>query len=247
MRVEYRVLRTVEARQRASWQSIRYLDTSPYASPVEALRMLARRGLLERVPGETSEIYQVAPAGRQLLQQRQDELAAQLEELRQGMRDTEAAALAIETFGREQFREALPVVERFLNDDHHGVHTAALQVLAGDWLLTDDRYREAALRRFTGDPNPPCRVIAAALLAYIGQVRGDRDPRTLGALARVVRDETADGTVRLAAYRGIRATLGAGPQERVRLADATSLADVDGMDWPQLDSLASADAAGPST
>jgi DNA-binding PadR family transcriptional regulator len=246
MSMEYRVLQAVEARQRAGWHSIRYLDTSPYASPVEALRVLAQRGLLERVPGETGEIYQVAPAGRQLLQQHREELAAQLEDLRQGKLDTESAAQAIETFGREQFREARPVVERFLDNEHHGLHTAALKVLAGDWLLTDDRYRDAALRLLTSDPNPQCRAIAAAILAYIGQVRGDRDPRSLGALARVARDETEDGTVRLAAYRGIRAMLGAGPREQVRLADASSLADVDDVDWPQLDSLATADEPGPT-
>jgi hypothetical protein len=137
------------------------------------------------------------------------------------------------SLGDEQYRDARPVIERFLTHADHYLHTAALQVLIGKWHCGDPAYLLVAKRLIAEDPS--CRLLAVDYLAWGTLFQKSAASDSLSVLARVARDPHEGSNVRLAAYRGMRTILKGMPVGQLsKLRDVSNLDDID---WTAVDSF----------
>jgi len=68
---------------------------------------------------------------------KQEELAHQMQNLRQGKMSSREMYHTIHEFGRENFLEARPVVESFLTNEDAQLRSIALEVLTNRWRLAE--------------------------------------------------------------------------------------------------------------
>src|SRR5205807_6384504 len=98
------------------------------------------------------------------------------------------------------------------------------------WNLAE--HWETARRFLERDPDTDCRLMGASALEALKQ--NTRDTRTLGVLARVVRNEQEQGIVRRASYRAMLGVLRHDPREQFELASqGDDLPAV--VDWTMVD------------
>jgi len=159
-----------------------------------------------------------------------EELFHRLEALRQGTKATDEIYQTIHLFGRMNFQEARPEVERFLTNESPELRLIALLVLTQHWHLAE--HWQTARHFLEQDPDRECRMTGAAALKALK--RNTQDRRTLAVLARVVRNERENHLVRQAAYAAMRGILQYDPREQLRLA-AHNIDLEREVDWKMVD------------
>lgn len=232
------ILRFVErSPQPVSWYNARYLDVGAYGTPVAALRALAQRGLLEEVPAQPHNRYQLTDAGKAVLRTHRQALTARLDALTRGELSTNDMLDAIQLFGEERFEPARPALDALLTSAEPRLRAAALRTLVGRWHLTDETYWDAACRFLRSDPDVECRITGAAMLGLMGVLgTPQRAERTLAVLAPVVRGD-AESVVRQAAYSAMRAIVRHDLQEQTKWA-GKPLEELPDVDWQLVDRYA---------
>lgn len=233
------ILRFVERSPNpVSWYNARYLDVGAYGTPVAALRALHERGLLEEVPAQPHNRYQLTDAGKALLQTHRQALMARLDALTQGKLSSDEALDTIQTFAEERFEPARPALDALLTSADPRLRAAALRALVGRWHLADEMYWDAARRFLQSDPAVECRVAGAAMLGIMGLLGPtQRAERTLAVLAPIVRSDNAASVVRQAAYSAMRTIVRRDPQEQVKWA-GKPLEQIPDVDWQLVDRYA---------
>lgn len=132
--------------------------------------------------------------------EKKQEAQERLELLRQGnLADIEIPS-ALFTFGKAEYLEARPDVERLLTNPEPEIRKTALKVLTSYWYLDD--YWETARDFLEHDPDADCRAEGAFALEELKRDSGDR--KTLVLLANVVKNEQEDEYIRTRAYQAMR-------------------------------------------
>lgn len=103
-------------------------------------------------------------------------------------------------FGEARMKELEPDVLRFLWHSRHNMREIALSVLTLHWKML--RHRRKYVELLKMDPDEQVRWSAASGLGYILSASRDRQASRL--MARVMRDESEDFTVRRTAYEALR-------------------------------------------
>jgi HEAT repeats len=221
-----------------SWYNARYLDVGAYGTPVAAFRALHERGLLEEIPAQPHNRYQLSETGKEKLHAHRQELMKRLDALTQGKLSPDDALDAIHTFGEELFEPARPALEALLTSADPRLRTAALRVLVGRWRHADEKYWDTARSFLQSDPAVECRIAGATMLGMMGLLGTPQQAeRTLAVLAPVVRNDE-DSVVRQAAYSAMRAIVLHDPQEQIKWA-SKPLEQLPQVDWQLVDRYAS--------
>ncbi len=164
----------------------------------------------------------------------QEELEGWLENLRQGKLSSPEMYHAIHEFGRAGFEAARPDIERLLTSDDPELRYIALETLTRHFRLAE--HYETAKQFLEHDPDVDCRMMGASALK--GFKRNTHDRRTLGILARVVRNDKETPIVRKAAYAAMLGVRHYNMQEQLRYV--TKRIDLEHeVDWAMVDSYLS--------
>jgi len=154
-----------------------------------------------------------------------------VEDLRQGKISSSEMYQTIHEIGRENVREARPLVEHFLTNEDAQLRSIALEVLTNHWRLS--AYWQTAKDFLEHDPDEDCRMRGASALQALKMNTQHRP--TLAVLARVVRNEREETIVREAAYAAMKGVLHYDPREQFKLASrGTNLSQE--VDWKMVDS-----------
>ncbi len=103
-------------------------------------------------------------------------------------------------FGEARMKEMEPDVLRFLRHRRNDMRSIALSVLTTHWRMVKHRRKYAELSR--RDPDVEVRWMAASGLGYV--LMGSRDRQASRLMARIMRDESEDFSVRRGAYEALR-------------------------------------------
>lgn len=160
-----------------------------------------------------------------------EELSAQLEVLRKGKMAPDEMYHTIHEFGRENFREARPVVETFLTSDDPELRYIALEVLTRHWRLME--HWDTARKFLEHDSDSNCRMKGASSLEVLK--RNTQDSRTLAVLAHVVRNAQENRIVREVAYAAMKGILHYDPREQFAISSKGLDLERD-VDWNVVDS-----------
>jgi uncharacterized protein YjbI with pentapeptide repeats len=144
---------------------------------------------------------------------KKDELFQQMHKLQQGKMSSREMYHTIHEFGREDFLQARPVVERFLTHDDAQLRYIALEVLTNHWRLAE--HWQTARDFLEHDPDDDCRRMGASSLEALKMNTKDRP--TLEVLARVVCNEQEDGMVRVSAYTAMHGVIHFNPREHFKM------------------------------
>ena len=160
-----------------------------------------------------------------------EELLHQMHNLQQGKMSSREMYHTIHEFGRGDFLEARPVVERFLTHDDAQLRYIALEVLTNHWRLAE--HWQTAKDFLEHDPDEDCRRRGASSLALLKMNTNDRS--TLAVLAQVVRNEQEDKVVRIAAYAAMKGVIHFDPREQLKMASRGLNLSQD-VDWGMVES-----------
>lgn len=144
---------------------------------------------------------------------KKDELFQKMHDLQQGKIPHKEIYHTIREFGRENFCEARPVVERFLTHEDEQLRYIALEVLTNHWRLAE--HWQTARDFLEHDPDDDCRRMGASSLEALKMNTKDR--LTLEVLARVVCNEQEDGMVRVSAYEAMHSVIHFDPRKQFKM------------------------------
>jgi hypothetical protein len=142
-----------------------------------------------------------------------DELLQQMLDLQQGKIPRNDIYHTIHEFGRENFREARPVVESFLTHENEQFRYIALEVLTNHWRLAE--HWQTARDFLEHDSDDDCRRMGASSLEALKMNTKDRP--TLEVLARVVCNEQEGKMVRVSAYTAMHGVIHFNPREHFKM------------------------------
>lgn len=139
-----------------------------------------------------------------------NDLQTKLKRLRAGLLDNDQISDAVAEFGRENFVESKPDVERMLDHPDPIVRYNTISTLAFEGFGTSrpDRFVEVLL----SDPDDECRRIAAGALGTL--FRGTGDELILSSLAKSALNLDEAGHVRKWAYKSFLEAAGLLPPEQ---------------------------------
>jgi hypothetical protein len=103
-------------------------------------------------------------------------------------------------FGEARTKELEPDVVRFLRHPRQNMREIALSVLTVHWRMVKHRRKYVELLK--GDPDAQVRWTAASGLGSV--LMASRDHQASRLMARIMRDESEDFTVRRSAYEALR-------------------------------------------
>jgi hypothetical protein len=157
-------------------------------------------------------------------------LEQNLEAIRQGKIAVIDMPHIIDYFGPAYFFPAIPTLAQLLTHDEALVRDMALKILTLYFRLPE--YWCTAREFMEHDPEEICRDRGATSLGWLQE--NTKDVRTLCVLARVIRNDHEEESVRERAYQSMRAVFNYNVQEQNRLVDEELNFDT-GVDWEFVD------------
>lgn len=154
------------------------------------------------------------------------ELERTLQMVQHGQLAGRALYKAVHAWGRENFMDARPEVERLLADEDPEIRSIALEVLTRHWRV-ESHWKTAKEFAFS-DPDADCRLMGISALETLK--RNTQDRTTLRVLAQIVLNEQEKQVIREAAYGAMIGVRDFDPARQLTIA-ARGLNLMQDVDW----------------